>query len=131
MQFAHAPSAQTPSCTLGIAQGSAAAHEEGVDESSLFEDQRRRGSMRCPHCRSIANRRSSAEVTPTYWDIYYTCSDPRCGHTWKAALSYVYGLSPSAVPDPSLDLPMRAATRAEVVKPELPPPDDPNQPRLF
>lgn len=100
------------------------------DTEIRFEDHRRRGGMRCPHCRSIANRRSSAEVTPLFWDIYYVCSDPRCGHTWKASLSYVYGLSPSAVPDPDLDLPLRIVTREEVVR-TGPEPPDPNQPGLF
>jgi hypothetical protein len=97
-----------------------------------FEDYRSRGGMRCPHCRHIATRRSSMEVTPLIWDVYYRCSHEGCGHTWKAQLSYTHGLSPSAVPDPDFsDLPMRPMARDDVVKPEPPPPDDPRQPRFF
>ena len=103
-----------------------------ANDADPFADYRRRGGMRCPHCRHIANRRTSVEVTPLIWDVYYNCSHEGCGHTWKAQLSYTHGLSPSAVPDPQLaDLPMRPMARDAVVKPDPPPPDDPNQPRLF
>jgi len=103
-----------------------------ANDADPFEDYRRRGGMRCPHCRHIANRRTSVEVTPLVWDVYYQCSHPGCNHSFKAQLSYSYGLSPSAVPNPDFaDLPIRPMARDAVVKPDPPPPDDPSQPRLF
>jgi len=103
-----------------------------ANDADPFEDYRRRGSMRCPHCRHIANRRTSVEVTPLVWDVYFQCSHPGCSHSFKAQLSYSYGLSPSACPNPDFaDLLIRPMSRDVVVKPDPPPPDDPNQPRLF
>lgn len=93
----------------------------------------RSGDLRCPHCQTPGDRRTSREVTLTFREIFYVCRNPVCGHTWKASLSYDYGLSPSAIPDPRVDLPMRtipreaaiAAIRAAQVTP------DPDQPGLF
>ncbi len=93
---------------------------------------RKRGGMGCPHCRNIGKIRTSQEVTPLIWDLYFACSHPGCNHSWKAQLSYLHGLSPSAVPDPEFaDLPLRPMARAEVLRPEPPPEDDPAQLRMF
>jgi len=95
-------------------------------------DDRRSGELHCPHCESIGIRRSSREVTITFREIFYVCSNPLCGHTWKGTLSYDYGLSPSAIPDPAVNLPMRIVDRDAVIgKPHGPAPPDPNQPGLF
>lgn len=92
----------------------------------------RSGDIRCPHCRSWGQRRSSREVTGQHRDIFYQCRNTMCGHTWKASLSYDYGLSPSAIPDPAVTLPLRPMPR-EVVMALLhkPPAPDPDQPGLF
>ena len=92
----------------------------------------RSGHLRCPHCEVPGSVRSSEEVTPQHRNLFYTCQNPLCGHTWKATLSYDYGLSPSAIPNPAVTLPMRTPSREEamaLVHP--PPPPDPNQPSLF
>ena len=108
------------------------AESAAARERDLFRDNRKRGGARCPHCRNIGHIRSSAEVTPLVWDVYYNCTHPGCNHSWKAQLAYSYGLSPSAVPNPEFaDLEMRPMPRADVVKPDPPPENDPNQPRLF
>ena len=93
----------------------------------------RRYVMRCPHCRAPGSVRSSGEEAPTLRIIYFGCNNPACGHTWRASLMYDFGLSPSAIPNPALDLPMRPVPRSDAlramadaaVKP------DPNQPGLF
>ena len=75
----------------------------------------RKHELCCPHCKSPGNRRSSREVTITFREIFYVCRNPVCGHTWKASLTYDYGLSPSAIPDPAVNLPVRVADRKTVV----------------
>ncbi|NKJ43587.1 MULTISPECIES: ogr/Delta-like zinc finger family protein [unclassified Novosphingobium] len=69
----------------------------------------RTGRLRCPHCHTPGQRRSSRPVTDTHREIYYQCSNVACGHTWKASETYDYGLVPSATPDPRVTLPQRPA----------------------
>lgn len=71
----------------------------------------RHGRLRCPHCRTPGQRRSSRPVTDTHREIYYQCTNVVCGHTWKASETYDYGLVPSATPDPRVTLPQRGTTR--------------------
>lgn len=97
----------------------------------VHDDDHRSGDLRCPHCRSTALRRTSREVTATFRELFYICRNPACGHTFKATLAYEYGLSPSAIPDPSVNLPMRTMERlpGETIPPIALP--DPNQFNLF
>lgn len=93
----------------------------------------RRFGMRCPHCKTPGDIRTSAEEAPTLRILYFNCRNPACGHTWRASLVYDFGLSPSAIPDPALDLPLnpvgRAAALRAMADAALRP--DPNQPTLF
>lgn len=63
-------------------------------------------SIKCPHCKSKAATRTSREITPVYRELYLQCSNIDCGHTYKAALSVVATVSPSAMPDPRIVIPM-------------------------
>lgn len=95
---------------------------------------RRHGDLRCPHCRMPMERRSSQEVAITLREIFFACPNAACGHTCKASLTYDYGLSPSAIPDPSVNLPMRPLPREAVVRAiadALAAEPDPAQPGLF
>lgn len=92
------------------------------------------GDLPCPHCRSETFRRSSRMVTATFREIFYICRNIGCGHSFKASLSYEYGLSPSAIPDPAVNLPMRPLDREATMaalRLHDPPVPDPNQPGLF
>ena len=60
--------------------------------------------MECPHCGEKAANRTSKTVTNTYRELYYVCFNEACGHTWKASLSFLYTVSPSAMPKPGLQL---------------------------
>lgn len=62
--------------------------------------------MECPHCGTKAANRTSKTVTETYRELYYQCADPECGHSWKASLSFLYTISPSARPKDDLKLPL-------------------------
>lgn len=98
------------------------------------DDDHRTGDLRCPHCRSTTIRRTSREITPTFRELFYLCRNPACAHSFKASLSYDYGLSPSAIPDPSVDLPMRVMERTAGETIPFPPGSiehDPNQMNLF
>jgi len=61
---------------------------------------------RCPHCDWIARVASRKSITATYDELFYECRNFDCGHRWKAALSFVHTLAPSATPKPGLDLPV-------------------------
>ncbi len=62
-------------------------------------------SMACPHCREPSQIRTSREVSPTLREIYYACRDTvGCGHTFRAELAVTLTLSPSARPDPRVQL---------------------------
>lgn len=101
-----------------------------VDPDLRGKGGRGASTMRCPHCRNYGIRRSSREVTITFRQSTYVCGNPACGHTWVASTSYDYGLSPSAIPDESVDLPMRPMDRQALIRaPSLA--DDPDQPSLF
>ncbi len=69
-------------------------------------------SIRCPHCKSKATTRSSREITPIYREVYLACQNILCGHTYKAAISVVSTISPSAIPDPAICIPLAEMTRA-------------------
>lgn len=91
------------------------------------------GDMPCPHCGHETFRRSSRLITPIYREIFFACRNIACGHTFKGSLGYLYGISPSAIPNPALDLPLRPYERSPALcaaGPE-PPGADPNQPGLF
>jgi hypothetical protein len=94
----------------------------------------RRFGMRCPHCRTPGDIRTSVEEGATIRLIYFSCRNPACGHAWRASLIYDYGLSPSAIPDPALaDLRMRPIPRSEVLRAmaDAAARADPDQPGLF
>jgi hypothetical protein len=117
------------------AQGDTIRREEQVDGSDLLlSAEPHIGDLDCPHCGSPTYRRSSKLVTITFREIFYVCRNVACGHTYKASLSYEYGLSPSAIPNPDLDLPMRPMERVPGVntrQPTGPPEVSSNQPGLF
>jgi hypothetical protein len=93
----------------------------------------RRYGQRCPHCRTAGEIRSSTEAHPTLTVIYFSCRNPACGHTWRASLVYDFGLSPSAIPDPALDLPLKPLSRRDALRilADAQAKPDPDQPGLF
>ncbi|MGB6054487.1 MAG: ogr/Delta-like zinc finger family protein [Burkholderiaceae bacterium] len=61
---------------------------------------------RCPHCRQLAPVRTSHDLSLTMREIVFTCRNHLCGHVWVAVLEDVRTLSPSAVPNLSVKLPL-------------------------
>lgn len=83
----------------------------------------------CPHCTARGLIRSSKQVTGQHRDMYYQCSNIACGHTWHASLSYDYGIVPSAIPDPRVNLPLRQMSRQQAL--DAMRERDPDQPDMF
>ncbi len=50
----------------------------------------------CPECGSKSRIQKSNRMSTKYADLYCSCSDPECGHTFVMNLSYSHTLSPSA-----------------------------------
>lgn len=68
---------------------------------------KRRAMADCPHCDAPGIIRSSELVTPLHRDFYFTCSNPKCGHSWKAQLSFVHTISLPSQQREGLQLPVR------------------------
>lgn len=56
------------------------------------------GVMRvlCPECGEKSRIHKSNRLDPKFTDLYCSCSDPECGHSFVMNLSYSHTLSPSA-----------------------------------
>lgn len=70
-------------------------------------------SIACPHCEQKAIVRTSRKVTRVVREIYFACTEPRCGHTFVAQLAILRTLSPSACPNPLVNLPLRPSPLGE------------------
>ncbi|MGD8230740.1 ogr/Delta-like zinc finger family protein [Vibrio sp. TRT 1302] len=50
----------------------------------------------CPECGEKSRIQKSNRMSTKYADLYCSCSDPECGHSFVMNLSYSHTLSPSA-----------------------------------
>lgn len=50
----------------------------------------------CPECGARSRIMKSNRMSTKHADLYCSCSDPECGHTFVMNLSYSHTLSPSA-----------------------------------
>jgi len=50
----------------------------------------------CPECGEKSRIQKSNRISTSYSDLYCSCCDPECGHTFVMNLSYSHSLSPSA-----------------------------------
>jgi hypothetical protein len=69
----------------------------------------------CPHCVTPGAVQSSRQITPTYKQFYIACRNPLCGHTWLAELHVVHSITPSAMPNPDLQIRM-GPTMAQIIR---------------
>lgn len=63
-------------------------------------------TIRCPHCRARATAVKSREMTLTMREVTYVCTNAHCGHTYVAGLEVMRTLSPSAMPNPAVTIPL-------------------------
>lgn len=59
----------------------------------------------CPNCHGRARIRTSRGLTPCFRQLYFACLDPECGLTFGGCLEITHIISPSARPNPALQLP--------------------------
>lgn len=79
---------------------------EGVIPNRVSITRRfKRGTICCPQCNSDALIRDSDQETELTKALWIMCGNVDCGMTWKAQISFVYVLSPSAIPRADLVLP--------------------------
>lgn len=71
----------------------------------------RANGIRCPHCGSRARIRSSRSLSPLYREQTYQCLNIECGHIYVAGIEVLRTVSPSAQPNPSIDIPLAAHLR--------------------
>ncbi|MEZ8962896.1 ogr/Delta-like zinc finger family protein [Vibrio cyclitrophicus] len=50
----------------------------------------------CPECGERARIQKSNRISAGYSDLYCSCSDPECGHSFVMNLTFSHTLSPSA-----------------------------------
>jgi predicted RNA-binding Zn-ribbon protein involved in translation (DUF1610 family) len=70
----------------------------------------------CPHCRERATARSSREMSRTFREVTFQCGNTACGHTYIVNMEFARTLSPSAMPDQSLNLPFSPHVRERLIK---------------
>jgi hypothetical protein len=71
---------------------------------------------RCPHCRTRATARSSRDMSLTFREVTFMCNNAECGHTYIVNMEFARTLSPSAIPDLSLNLPLSEHVRERLAK---------------
>lgn len=93
----------------------------------------RRGTIICPVCNHDAGIRDSDQETELVKSLWIMCLNVDCGLTWKAQISFVYTISPSAIERPDLVLPPPPPGYVRRIFPSGPPAaaPDPNQGSIF
>ncbi len=75
--------------------------------------------MMCPHCKDMAYTRSSQQLTGTSRETIFACRNPECGHTFTAVTEINRTLSPSAIPDPRVVLPLSTHVQRGLIAQQL------------
>ncbi len=72
--------------------------------------------MACPHCGASSEIRTSRVLSKTMRELIYACTNAECGHTFVALTEIVRTLSPSATPDPHVNLPLSSHVRRDMLR---------------
>lgn len=75
--------------------------------------------LKCPHCGSVCAIRDSGQVTLLTRESIYACSNPECGHTFVGLTEIVRTLSPSAIPNPAVELPLSSRMKRDALRAQL------------
>lgn len=70
-----------------------------------------RATIPCPHCQSATRIRSNRPVNSTARELSMFCTNIECGATYRAAITLLNQVSPSAVPKPGVPLAMAPPRR--------------------
>lgn len=63
--------------------------------------------------------RNSVELSPLLKELYFVCRNLQCGHIFVARLEACRTVSPSAIPNPEIDLPFSQHVRIDVLMKQL------------
>lgn len=66
--------------------------------------------IKCPHCKSTSRIRTSRDLSDLTREVTCQCDNVHCGHTFVALIEAVRTLSPSAMPDPMIDIQLSRRT---------------------
>lgn len=95
----------------------------------------RRGTVICPMCQANGRIEGTEHVTPLVKTLWVACTNVTCGMTWRMQLSFEFVVSPSAIEDPAIDLPLAPTDFRRKIYPPGPPGSaaapDPNQFSMF
>lgn len=69
----------------------------------------------CPHCKGPSIIRSSKQISAMYSEQLRHCENPLCGHVWVDGIESLRTLSPSAIPDPQIRIPLSTHIKRERV----------------
>ncbi|MBX9860683.1 MAG: ogr/Delta-like zinc finger family protein [Sphingomonas sp.] len=80
-------------------------------------------SIPCPHCGSVMRIYGSRLLTATYRQLHMQCTNVVCSASYRADLTLTHIISPSGLPNPSVNLPIASVARARAASlPPAPPP---------
>ncbi|WP_218240463.1 ogr/Delta-like zinc finger family protein [Comamonas fluminis] len=80
---------------------------------------RERTRLECPHCEHPCVIRTSRRMSKLTREYAYCCTNYECGHTFVASMEIQRTVSPSATPDPSVDLPLSSHVRRDLVRAQM------------
>ncbi len=66
--------------------------------------------IKCPHCKSTSRIRTSRDLSDLTREVSCQCDNVECGHTFVASIEAVRTISPSAMPNPLIDLQLSRRT---------------------
>ncbi|GKS83237.1 ogr/Delta-like zinc finger family protein [Acidovorax sp. SUPP1855] len=67
----------------------------------------------------MAYTRTSGQLTVTSRETVFACRNPECGHTFTAVTEINRTLSPSAIPDPKVVLPISSHVQRALLQHQL------------
>lgn len=70
-------------------------------------------SMPCPHCKSKTKIIKSRYMGLLMKEYSYSCRNIHCGHTFVCSLEVARTLSPPAVPNPEVSIPLSPHVRQQ------------------
>lgn len=75
--------------------------------------------MMCPHCEHQAYTRTSLKLTNTSRETIFVCRNFYCGHVFSAVTEINRTISPSAIPNPMVILPMSSHLNRKLLQSQL------------
>lgn len=75
--------------------------------------------MPCPDCGNPCLIRTSRQMSQLTREYYYACINPECGGTYGATMEINRRISPSATPNPKVDLPVSQHVRRDVIRAQM------------